>query len=194
MFMPLQDHAAELLDRSPQASRSRDIVRRVAAEARARFGLTVGGMHGVPHWSRVLRFGTEIAVRLDVDPHPVRLFAFLHDCCRLSEGDDPEHGPRAADFAWSLQQQGLLGLDRPTAMMVAEACRWHSDGLVDGPPLIQACWDADRLDVGRVGIRPDPRRLCSDAARDPRLIDWAWHWSRRQATRRQAGHRRHPSR
>jgi len=26
---------------------------------------------------------------------------------------------------------------------------------------IQTCWDADRLDLGRVGIIPDPDRMCT---------------------------------
>jgi hypothetical protein len=33
------------------------------------------------------------------------------------------------------------------------------------------CWNADRLDRGRVGITPDPRRLGTDAARN--LLAWA---------------------
>jgi uncharacterized protein len=36
---------------------------------------------------------------------------------------------------------------------------------------LQACWDADRLDLGRVGVTPAAHRLCTDAARD--LIEWA---------------------
>ena len=31
-------------------------------------------------------------------------------------------------------------------------------------------WDADRLDLGRVGIRPAPKRLCTDAARAPEVV------------------------
>jgi uncharacterized protein len=38
---------------------------------------------------------------------------------------------------------------------------------------IQTCWDADRLDLGRVGITPHPSRLCTEAARRPEMIRWA---------------------
>lgn len=31
-----------------------------------------------------------------------------------------------------------------------------------------------RLDLGRVGIGPAPRRLCTDAARDEGVIEWAY--------------------
>ena len=33
--------------------------------------------------------------------------------------------------------------------------------------------DADRLDLGRVGIPPDPARLCTPAAKEPRAFAWA---------------------
>jgi uncharacterized protein len=44
-------------------------------------------------------------------------------------------------------------------------------GHLEGDATLQACWDADRLDLGRVGITPSPRRLCTDAARS--LLDWS---------------------
>ncbi len=35
------------------------------------------------------------------------------------------------------------------------------------------CWDADRLDLGRVGIMPEPSRLCTAAAKRSDLLKWA---------------------
>jgi hypothetical protein len=40
-------------------------------------------------------------------------------------------------------------------------------------PTIGACWDADRLDLWRLGRRPDPMLLSTPAARDPDTIEWA---------------------
>jgi uncharacterized protein len=45
--------------------------------------------------------------------------------------------------------------------------------LIDADITIQTCWDADRLDLGRVGTTPDPARLCTAAARDPEMLRWA---------------------
>ena len=59
-----------------------------------------------------------------------------------------------------------LGLGAEEVLLLAYACRHHSDGRVDADVSVQACWDADRLDLVRVGIRPDPDRLCTPAARD----------------------------
>ena len=36
------------------------------------------------------------------------------------------------------------------------ACAGHTDHPTDDDPTVQACWDADRLDLGRVGARIDP--------------------------------------
>jgi uncharacterized protein len=48
--------------------------------------------------------------------------------------------------------------------------RLHSDGHTESEPGIVACWDADRLDLGRIGITPEPHRLCTAPARDPQRI------------------------
>jgi uncharacterized protein len=62
-------------------------------------------------------------------------------------------------------------LDDSQFTLLYEACRLHTDGHTDAAPTVQACWDADRLDLGRVGITPAPHRLCTDAARA--LLPWA---------------------
>jgi uncharacterized protein len=59
----------------------------------------------------------------------------------------------------------------PALQSDCRACRLHTDGHTEGDPTLQACWDADRLDLGRVGITPKPHRLCTDAARG--LISWS---------------------
>ena len=48
--------------------------------------------------------------------------------------------------------------------------RLHSDGHIEGDPVLRACWDADRLDLWRVGIEPDPQRLCTAHARKPEVL------------------------
>src|SRR5687768_12075899 len=58
------------------------------------------------------------------------------------------------------------------------SCTLHTNGLMPSEPALQACWDADRLDLGRVGITPLRERLGSDALRG--LLDWS---KRRAITR-----------
>ena len=141
---------------------------------RERLGLDWRGIHGAPHWARVRRNGLLLAERTGASRRVVSLFAFLHDSCRQDDGRDAQHGERAAVSVSALRERGLVELSDEEVELLSFACRYHSDGLVEADVTVQTCWDADRLDLGRVGKRPDPRRLCTPAARDRQLIAWAY--------------------
>jgi len=127
--------------------------------------------HGVVHWARVWENGERIAAGTPgVDVEVVRLFALFHDARRVNQYRDPGHGMRGGDFARALRAS-LIDLDDERFALLHEACRLHTDGLTEADPTLQACWDADRLDLGRVGITPRPHLLCTDAARG--LLAWA---------------------
>ena len=102
----------------------------------------------------------------------VQLFAVLHDCRRRNEGDDPNHGPRAAKLARSLRGEVFELSDREFRML-HRACAGHTHERTHPDETIQTCWDADRLDLGRVGITPNPYFLSTDAAKRPETIRWA---------------------
>jgi uncharacterized protein len=142
------------------------ILRRILAE----YELPWRGDHGVVHWARVLENGLRIASATEADSEVVTLFALFHDSQRVNEDEDVGHGWRGAELARALRGE-LVFLDDDRFELLYEACRLHTDGLTDGDPTLQACWDADRLDLGRVGITPARKRLCTEAARD--LLNWA---------------------
>ena len=137
------------------------------------FTLDWGGIHGIVHWERVRENGLRLAGLTGAKPRVVELFALLHDSKRESDGHDPEHGHRAAAFARALAGS-MFDLEPGDLDLLAAACRDHSEGFTDGDITVVTCWDADRLDLGRVGVRPHPRRLCTAAARDPAIIEWAY--------------------
>jgi uncharacterized protein len=90
----------------------------------------------------------------------VRLFAVLHDSNRQTESWDPEHGGRAADWARELNQdRKLFHLDEARLELLGRAMLWHDKGQVSDDPTVATCWDADRLDLPRVGIRPAARLM-----------------------------------
>lgn len=134
------------------------------------YALPLYGDHGVAHWARVWENGVRLAEATGADPDVVRLFALFHDSRRVNEFHDPGHGRRGGDLARSMLG-GVYRLDARRFDLLYEACRLHTSGLTEGDVTVRACWDADRLDLGRVGITPDPDRLCTDAGRG--LIDWA---------------------
>ncbi len=127
------------------------------------------GFHGQDHWIRVLQNAREIAGVTGASLRVLELFAVLHDSKRENENHDPEHGHRAAAHAETLRGTWFQ-LDDEEMELLVEACRYHSDGLTEAHPTVQACWDADRLDLGRMGIRPDPRFLCTSYAMRPEVL------------------------
>jgi uncharacterized protein len=139
--------------------------------------MNLHGIHGIAHWQRVRENGRRIARHSRASPLIVELFAFLHDCCREDDGSDPGHGERAALFAESLRGS-LIHLSDEDFALLHEAIRDHELGFTRGPITVQTCWDADRLDLGRVWIRPEPRYLCTEFAQRANTIEWAYKRSR----------------
>jgi uncharacterized protein len=150
----------------------------IVRAAKERFPLDLRGIHGVAHWQRVRENGLRIAKHSGANKTIVELFAFLHDCCREDNGPDPEHGERAAAFAESLRGTLIL-LDDEDFVLLYEAIRDHQRGFTKGDKTVITCWDADRLDLGRIGNRPNPKYLGTRFAKTPSTIRWAYQRSRR---------------
>ena len=51
------------------------------------------------------------------------------------------------------------------------ACVWHTHGLLNNDPTIGTCWDADRLDLARVGIQPDAHFMSTEFGRQMCLLN-----------------------
>ena len=100
------------------------------------------------------------------------MFAVFHDSKRKNDGVDFKHGQHGAEYAATLRGT-LFNLSDEDFDLLYTACAHHTDSLTEGDMTAQTCWDADRLDLGRVDIRPHPKYLCTDAAKDMALIDWA---------------------
>lgn len=134
-----------------------------------RYELPRRGIHGLSHWARVMETGRKLLKKTGARPDVVDLFAVLHDSKRVNEGVDDDHGIRAAEFASALRGS-FFEIDDDGFDLLHRACRFHTNGRTDGDITILTCWDADRLDLARVGIIPAPERLCTPAGRDPDTI------------------------
>jgi uncharacterized protein len=149
------------------------------AEIRCGFTLDWAGHHGANHWGRVRYHALAIAQARGADVVVVELFAFLHDSQRRDEWKDPGHGARGAEYARALQGR-FFDLRASQLDRLTHAIRHHSGGEVSTDATIQTCWDADRLDLGRVGIKPSDEFLSEEGARRIGLAD---AWSRGHARR-----------
>lgn len=117
--------------------------------------------HGLAHWVQVESNGLLLAPATGADAAVVRLFALFHDCKRKDDGADAGHGPHGAEFAEKCFAEGRLGITRDQFTKLHHACAFHTAEERSGDPTIDTCYDADRLDLGRVGISPDPARMAT---------------------------------
>lgn len=157
-----------------------DLVRRLAGLA-----TTNSEIHGSAHWVRVAEYGRLLANAEGLDrrlQRCVEIFGWVHDLERRRDGEDVSHGERAAakiETEW----RGLLGahLSAAEIALLARAVRYHSDslsaaeavreGLFEDVHIREAliekvvgcCWDADRLDLLRLGIRPSGRYMSTNS-------------------------------
>lgn len=136
------------------------------------YALPWDGDHGVAHWARVLENGLKLAEETGANVAVVSLFAIFHDSRRVNEVTDPGHGLRGARLAEELRGRAF-DLEDTEFRLLFRACEGHTHERTHPDVTIQTCWDADRLDLGRVGIMPHPSRLCTTAARRPETIKWA---------------------
>lgn len=136
------------------------------------YSLPWDGDHGIAHWARVLENGLRLAGETGANVEVVSLFAVLHDARRVNECTDPDHGPRAAEFARTLRGR-LLDLPDHEFGLLHRACSGHTHERTHPDATIQTCWDADRLDLGRVGITPHEDYLGTEVAKRPETIKWA---------------------
>lgn len=127
--------------------------KRLSTYLRTVYSLDWTGVHGVSHWARVSYWGRKIGRDRGADLEVIRLFALLHDHLRISEGSDYCHGYRAAAVLEHLQGV-MFDLTSYQMGQLDMAIRYHTAGFTDTDPTIQSCWDADRLDLWRVGIEP----------------------------------------
>lgn len=143
---------------------------------RGHFRLDWTGIHGAPHWARVLKNGLAISLAENARSDVVTLFAFLHDHERHNDDSDLHHGARAALNAVRLRDV-YFTIDDAGFDLLCEAMSGHSFGDTQGDITVQTCYDADRLDLGRVGIMPDPKYLCTDTAKNPDFLREAFERS-----------------
>lgn len=125
--------------------------------------------HGIRHWHDVGRVGfmlMEVSDRMGADPDyidatVVFLFAALHDTQRLNEFEDSDHGNRAEDVAQQMRDRAVISLTNEQFETLGTALGDHDRGYTANNPTVAICWDADRLTLPRVGIKPKKTLMSS---------------------------------
>lgn len=142
---------------------------RLRAEAAKRFVLGRNSDHGPAHWDAVERNVLCLTLCSDLASDDIaicRLFAIFHDCERANEGYDPEHGHRAAEYIAEYHTVAIRRwIDAERFERLLDAYRFHNDGRTSDDAIIGICWDADRLELPRVGIIPEVRYFSTEQGR-----------------------------
>lgn len=121
-------------------------------------------IHGPDHWNRVKHNGLQLAKRNGADETVVTLFALFHDAERWNDGHDPEHGQRAAKLVQRLHGD-LFQIDQNSLELLSVACEFHHQGATTDDLTVGTCWDADRMDLTRVGAVPRPELMSTEVGK-----------------------------
>lgn len=134
----------------------------------SRYNLPLKGLHGCAHWMRVLINGYLIAEYNpggNIDMLVVEMFALLHDSRRETEDHCIKHSMQASKFVHFLKEEGhLKQLKEGQFWTLNSAIERHTFGSTSTSEeeTIAACWDADRLDLWRVGVCPISDYMSTD--------------------------------
>lgn len=145
------------------------IPKKILYEIIVNFELNVfNGVHGIDHWYRVLINGLKLAEKNGANKKVIIAFAFFHDIKRINEDSDPEHGARAAKLL--LKYKYKINLNKEELKKTMDACYGHTSEKFSSDLDIATCWDADRLDLYRVGLVPSPEYLSTDYGKEEDTI------------------------
>jgi uncharacterized protein len=123
--------------------------------------------HGLRHWDSVESRGLQLGMVYGLNAAErkvISYFAHLHDAMRINESTDLPHGARAAAFAAEYRED--IDLDDRGFEALSFACVGHSFQWKPPSITVAICWDADRLDLIRLGIHPDPKLLNTESAKN----------------------------
>ena len=140
------------------------------------FRINWKGLHGISHWARVYSNGMRLSEHTGANIKVIQLFSVFHDSRRYTENRDMQHGSRGAELAVKLRGN-YFELSDDEFDLLYQACRLHTITETHESITVQTCFDADRLDLGRVGILPKAKYLCTDPARSQEMISWAYQRS-----------------
>ena len=140
----------------------------------------VSDLHGVAHWARVYRYGKALASGLRLHPtykDCIEIFAWTHDLARIDDSGGPQHAKDGARYFDAYVSMVFPHLTSMQCNIIHTAIYHHAEGIsadegwhegwfthLDGSKddilnTIGCCWDADRLDLLRLDMEPDPNRM-----------------------------------
>lgn len=122
-------------------------------------------IYGREHSKRVFQNGLILSASTGANVKVVQLFAMFHDIRRHNDGHDPDHGKRASDLLRTIRRNTPTtptDLNDTEFEELCSACENHTSLHKTGNITVDTCFDADRLDLTRIGITPSPERMATE--------------------------------
>jgi uncharacterized protein len=144
-------------------------------------------IHGQRHWSHVRRLGLELGNLLNLTDEQLRcieLFALTHDLARTNDGKNTVHSDDGSYLFVDVAKEVFPLLDGEQRGLIQICIKHHSDGITaeeaylnqsfrhiawredDIINTVGCCWDADRLDLLRLGIEPNGKYMSTSVWED----------------------------
>ena len=119
-------------------------------------------LHGISHLRRVSILSGRLASAVGEDVEAAVVMGFLHDCARTDDKAGDGHAHDSSVLARCLLGRFYPHLD---ADRICHAIARHADGEVTDDGLAACLWDADRLELKRIGREIDLDLLSTEVAR-----------------------------
>lgn len=120
------------------------------------------GYHGLTHTEQVVFFGIDYALSTNTNPLPVILACALHDCARINDKWDEEHGPNCEPIAREFLNEYDFGLSQDDKNKIIEAIKNHTIGINSTESIAACLWDADRTRLAWENFGPIVERFSTE--------------------------------
>ena len=138
-------------------------------------------IHGFTHWRTVYDNGRMLSD--EVDKRVLFYFSTFHDFFRENDNTDKSHGTKALQAIpfirdnlkmWKTNSDDGKDIEKQLAQL-SFALQYHDvspdewdaiDSTLKDDKTVGICLDSDRLDLGRVGVKPDEGYLLTSEAKD----------------------------
>ena len=143
-----------------------------------------GSTHGRQHWAQVHKLVLALSEQLQLKPWAqacVEVFAWTHELARKNDATEEQHSLESSEYFLRISSRIFPELDTRQRKLIALAIAHHADGttawehiLDKGNPIadledscladiLGCCWDADRLDLLRMGVIPESKIMSTSA-------------------------------
>lgn len=140
-----------------------DLIAQVEENVVPYLSFSNSNIHGIKHLRKVAYLAGRFATCLNTNIEAAVIGGYLHDCARIDDGVGNHHAHKSAVLAEKILNE--IYPNYVESKTIYNAIYSHADGLISDDKIIGCVWDADRLNLIRLGIIPQLDLLSTPVAR-----------------------------